>query len=86
MQIATPEQHGRICRRQHHPVDRGFTAAMPLGIVMRTYSSIYVSSSLLITLGLRADPTPRKGGLQDGAEWVGPKLEREFELTHNIPV
>ena len=58
---------------------------MPLGIVVGTYSSFYVSSSLLITLGLRADPTPRKGGLQDGAEWVGPKVERKFELTHNIP-
>ena len=32
---------------------RGFTAAMILGIVIGTYSSIYVSSSLLITLGLR---------------------------------
>ena len=55
---------------------RGFTAAMILGIVVGTYSSIYVSSSLLITLGLRADPTPRKGGVQDGAERVGPKVER----------
>ena len=35
---------------------RGFTAAMMLGIVVGTYSSIYVSSSLLITLGLRAEP------------------------------
>lgn len=35
---------------------RGFTAAMILGIVVGTYSSIYVSSSLLITLGLRPDP------------------------------
>ncbi|MFD1613126.1 protein translocase subunit SecF [Sphingomonas tabacisoli] len=32
---------------------RGFTAAMILGIIIGTYSSIYVSSSLLITLGLR---------------------------------
>ncbi len=55
---------------------RGFTAAMILGIVVGTYSSIYVSSSLLITLGLRADPIPRKGGVQDGAERVGPKVER----------
>jgi preprotein translocase subunit SecF len=36
---------------------RGFTAAMILGIVVGTYSSIYVSSSLLISLGLRPDPT-----------------------------
>ena len=55
---------------------RGFTAAMILGIVVGTYSSIYVSSSLLITLGLRADPPPGKGGVQDGAERVGPKVER----------
>ena len=32
---------------------RGFTAAMMLGIVVGTYSSIYVSSSLLVALGLR---------------------------------
>jgi preprotein translocase subunit SecF len=45
---------------------RGFTAAMILGIIVGTYSSIYVSSSLLITLGLgkrraevRPDPTSR---------------------------
>jgi preprotein translocase subunit SecF len=35
---------------------RGFTAAMILGIFVGTYSSIYVSSSLLITLGLRPEP------------------------------
>ena len=51
---------------------RGFTAAMILGIVVGTYSSIYVSSSLLITLGLRAEPP------QDvvNAERVGPKNGR----------
>ncbi len=32
---------------------QGFTAAMMLGIVVGTYSSVYVSSSLLITLGLK---------------------------------
>jgi preprotein translocase subunit SecF len=31
---------------------RGFTAVMMLGIIVGTYSSIYVSSSLLIALGL----------------------------------
>ena len=31
---------------------RGFTAAMILGVIVGTYSSIYVSSSLLITLGI----------------------------------
>ena len=39
------------------PVLRGFTAAMILGIFVGTYSSIYVSSSLLISLGLRPDPS-----------------------------
>jgi preprotein translocase subunit SecF len=42
---------------------RGFTAAMILGIVIGTYSSIYVSSSLLITLGLR--PGVPLGGQSD---------------------
>ncbi|UIJ45042.1 protein translocase subunit SecF [Sphingomonas cannabina] len=42
---------------------RGFTAAMILGVIVGTYSSIYVSSSLLITLGLRAQPpAPGSGG------------------------
>ncbi len=56
---------------------RGFTAAMILGIVVGTYSSIYVSSSLLITLGLRADPAPGKKTAADGAERVGPRVTRE---------
>jgi preprotein translocase subunit SecF len=55
---------------------RGFTAAMILGIVVGTYSSIYVSSSLLITLGLRAEPTggekPARG-VTDSAERVAPR-------------
>jgi preprotein translocase subunit SecF len=40
---------------------RGFSAAMMLGIVIGTYSSIYVSASMLITLGLRAEPPKAKG-------------------------
>jgi preprotein translocase subunit SecF len=45
---------------------RGFTAAMILGIVIGTYSSIYVSASMLITLGLKAEakgkaPPPAPG-------------------------
>jgi len=44
---------------------RGFTAAMILGIFVGTYSSIYVSSSLLITLGLRAEPNREKPGTAD---------------------
>lgn len=55
---------------------RGFTAAMILGIVVGTYSSIYVSSSLLISLGLRAEPegaaAPKRGGIEN-AERVGPR-------------
>jgi len=45
---------------------RGFTAAMILGVIVGTYSSIYVSSSLLITLGLRAEPTADKPGRAEG--------------------
>lgn len=53
---------------------RGFTAAMILGIVVGTYSSIYVSSSLLITLGLRADPNkPDAVAATSNAERVAPK-------------
>ena len=54
---------------------RGFTAAMILGIVVGTYSSIYVSSSLLISLGLRAEPTARaaRPSVAEGAERVGPR-------------
>ena len=57
---------------------RGFTAAMILGIIVGTYSSIYVSSSLLITLGMRPQPpeAPAKGrptGAMAGAERVTPR-------------
>lgn len=60
---------------------RGFTAAMFLGIVVGTYSSIYVSSSLLITLGLRAEPLRAKPGTTDktrisDAERVTPREQR----------
>ncbi|MBC7520973.1 MAG: protein translocase subunit SecF [Sandarakinorhabdus sp.] len=36
----------------------GFTAAMMLGIVVGTYSSIFVSSSLLIALGVKSRAAP----------------------------
>jgi preprotein translocase subunit SecD len=54
---------------------RGFTAAMMLGIVVGTYSSVYVSSSLLITLGLKPNPTPKKTdkGYIGDAERVAPR-------------
>jgi len=47
---------------------------MLLGVVVGTYSSIYVSSSLLISLGLepqRFDRKPETG--RPNAERVGPK-------------
>jgi preprotein translocase subunit SecF len=56
------------------PVLRGFTAAMMLGVIVGTYSSIYVSSSLLITLGLSpqlAEPKKGKSGPSASAERVG---------------
>jgi len=53
---------------------RGFAAAMLLGIIVGTYSSVYVSSSLLITLGLepqRFAAKPKEG--RPDAERVGPQ-------------
>ena len=47
---------------------------MILGVFVGTYSSIYVSSSLLITLGLRAEPMsekPARPNPTSGAERVG---------------
>jgi preprotein translocase subunit SecF len=54
---------------------RGLTSAMILGVIVGTYSSIYVSSSLLITLGLQPQPfaTPKAKGVAAGAE----RIERE---------
>lgn len=56
---------------------RGFTAAMMLGIVVGTYSSVYVSSSLLITLGLKPNPNERKAasGIAANAERISPRNE-----------
>ena len=55
------------------PVLRGFTAAMMLGVVVGTYSSIYVSGSLLISLGLspQLSEPKKKSGPPDSAERVG---------------
>ena len=47
---------------------RGFTAAMMLGIVVGTYSSIYVSSSLLVVLGLKPDNFDRKAATSATAD------------------
>ncbi|MBD8677697.1 protein translocase subunit SecF [Sphingomonas sp. CFBP 13720] len=44
---------------------RGFTAAMILGVIVGTYSSIYVSSSLLITLGLKPGAPVGEGTVKD---------------------
>lgn len=51
---------------------RGFTAAMMLGIVVGTYSSIYVSSSLLISLGLKPGFREAKAEASN-AERVAPR-------------
>jgi len=55
------------------PVLRGFTAAMMLGVVVGTYSSIYVSGSLLISLGLtpQISEPKKKSGPPEGAERIG---------------
>ena len=42
----------------------GFTAAMMLGIVIGTYSSIFVSSSLLIALGVKTRAAPIEAGAE----------------------
>jgi preprotein translocase subunit SecF len=57
---------------------RGFTAAMMLGVIVGTYSSIYVSSSLLITLGMRPRPLGRDdSGPRSGAERVTERTPKE---------
>jgi preprotein translocase subunit SecF len=51
---------------------RGLTDAMIVGVVVGTYSSIYVSSSLLITLGLKPQPlaAPKVKGVAERAERI----------------
>ena len=51
-------------------VIRGFTAAMMLGIVVGTYSSIFVSSSLLISLGVSSRTFAAKAAGNTNAERV----------------
>jgi len=57
---------------------RGLTFAMILGVVVGTYSSIYVSSSLLITLGLQPQPfaAPKVKGAPSNAEYIPTQKER----------
>ncbi|TZG25137.1 protein translocase subunit SecF [Sphingomonas montanisoli] len=53
---------------------RGFTSAMMLGIIVGTYSSVYVSSSLLISLGLEPQKFDKKDvSKAAGAERMGPR-------------
>ncbi|WP_419827878.1 protein translocase subunit SecF [Sphingomonas sp.] len=59
---------------------RGFTSAMILGVIVGTYSSIYVSSSLLISLGLDrsrfkqvAAATDARKTARANAERIGPR-------------
>lgn len=49
----------------------GFTAAMVLGIVVGTYSSIFVSSSLLISLGVKQRAADTNDKRAAGAERIG---------------
>ena len=51
---------------------RGLTEAMIVGVFVGTYSSIYVSSSLLISLGLKPQPlaAPKVKGVAEHAERV----------------
>jgi preprotein translocase subunit SecF len=55
----------------------GFTAAMLLGIVIGTFSSVYVSAAILLWLRLNPDSFVQKPatGAQSGAERVGPREE-----------
>jgi preprotein translocase subunit SecF len=54
---------------------RGLTSAMILGVIVGTYSSIYVSSSMLITLGLKPQPhaAPKVKGIASNAERITPE-------------
>lgn len=49
----------------------GFTAAMVLGIIVGTYSSIFVSSSLLISLGVKPRAAVVDDKLANRAERIG---------------
>lgn len=53
----------------------GFTAAMLLGIIIGTYSSIYVAAPLLIWLGAGPHSFLREEG-KPGAERVAPRTQR----------
>jgi preprotein translocase subunit SecF len=54
----------------------GFTAAMLLGIVIGTFSSVYVSAAILLWLGVSGESFVPKETGPGGAERVGPAAER----------
>jgi preprotein translocase subunit SecF len=54
----------------------GFTAAMLLGIVIGTVSSIYVSAAILLWLRVSGDSFVPKSGANANAERIGPAAER----------
>jgi preprotein translocase subunit SecF len=50
------------------PVLKGFSAALVVGIIVGTYSSIYIASAIALDLGLKAEhllPTAVKKPLDD---------------------
>ena len=51
----------------------GLTAAIFVGIFVGTYSSIYISSPMLVWLGVSGDSFVPKSGAASGAERVGPR-------------
>ena len=55
---------------------RGFTAAMILGIIVGTYSSIYVSSSLLISLGIDRSRFKQVAAATDAKKVARERAER----------
>jgi preprotein translocase subunit SecF len=54
----------------------GFTAAMLLGIVIGTFSSVYVSAAILLWLRVSGESFVPKGSPNDKAERIGPAAER----------
>jgi len=54
----------------------GFTAAMLLGIVIGTFSSVYVSAAILLWLRVSGESFVPKSGANEKAERIGPAAER----------
>lgn len=66
-------------------VIRGFTAAMLLGIVVGTYSSIYVSSSLLISLGIGRSSIAGRGEKKVDARANAERVSRREDNEGAVP-